>query len=76
MPVMFVMALCSNGNSGCTVMAATSITFTLLVGMTIVAVKIRLAVFVIAVMAAMVILNVMAIMAVMPIIAILSFLTS
>ena len=36
MPVMHVMALYSNGNSGCTVMAVTSISFTLLVVMAIV----------------------------------------
>ena len=44
MPVMHVMTICSNGNSGCSAMASTSISFTLLVAMAIVAVKIRLAV--------------------------------
>ena len=61
MPIMHVMALYSNGNSGCTVMAVTSISFTLLVVMAIVAVKIRLAVFVIAVMAIMAVITALAV---------------
>ena len=61
MPLMHVMAICSNGNSGCTVMAATY-KFSLLVFMAIVAVKIRLAVFaIIAVMAIMAVITALAV---------------